>query len=171
MFSILCPIVLLLLTFFIPACSGWSSLFPVEDLRIVFSTACRMFFVRQLYAASTDSWLCTLVVIVPFLWNCIQFSLFMLHLYCCFVEFVKELVSDRCIKVKVSGYTLQNRQTDRPGNTTLGVLSVTLFLVAINGILGELGNKVNESLFAGYLALYIKTTNQGQQQNELGREY
>ena len=35
------------------------------------------------------------------------------------------------------------------------MLSVTLFLVAINGILGELGNKVDGSLFTHDLAIYI----------------
>ena len=41
-----------------------------------------------------------------------------------------------------------------------GVLSVTFFLVAINGILGELGNGVDGSLFADDLAIYIPTRNQ-----------
>ena len=35
------------------------------------------------------------------------------------------------------------------------MLSVTLFLVAINGILGELGNGVDGPLFAYDLAIYI----------------
>ena len=39
-----------------------------------------------------------------------------------------------------------------------GVLSVTLFLVAINGILRELGNGVDASLFADDLAIYITTS-------------
>ena len=41
-----------------------------------------------------------------------------------------------------------------------GVLSVTLFLVAINGILGDLGNGVDRTLFAYDLAIYIITRNQ-----------
>ena len=41
-----------------------------------------------------------------------------------------------------------------------GVISVILFLVAINGIMGELGNGVDESLFANDLALYMRR-NQG----------
>ena len=40
-----------------------------------------------------------------------------------------------------------------------GVLSVNLFLVAINGILGELGNEVDGSLFADDVAIYITTRN------------
>ena len=40
------------------------------------------------------------------------------------------------------------------------MLSVILFLVAINGILGELGNRVDGSLFAEDLAIYITTRNQ-----------
>ena len=48
-------------------------------------------------------------------------------------------------------------QTDRLGNSTGGMLSVTLFLVAINGILGELGNGVTRSLFPDNLAIYITT--------------
>ena len=44
------------------------------------------------------------------------------------------------------------QQTDGHGNSTGGVLSVTLFLMAINSILGELENAVNRSLFADDLA-------------------
>ena len=40
------------------------------------------------------------------------------------------------------------------------MLSVTLFLAAINGILGELVNGVDRSLFADNLAIYITTRNQ-----------
>ena len=61
--------------------------------------------------------------------------------------------------MKVGGATSQNKQTDL-GVPQGGVLSVTLFLVAINGILGELGNGVNGSLFADNLAIYITTKNQ-----------
>ena len=40
-------------------------------------------------------------------------------------------------------------------------LNMALFLVvAINGLLGELGNRVNESLTADNLAIYITTRNQ-----------
>ena len=37
---------------------------------------------------------------------------------------------------------------------------MTLFMVAINGILGELGNGVERSFFADDLAIYIITRNQ-----------
>ena len=59
----------------------------------------------------------------------------------------------------MGGSISQNKQTDLriPQG---GVLSVTLFLVEINGILGELGNEVNGSLFADDLAIYITTKNQ-----------
>ena len=67
--------------------------------------------------------------------------------------------AERWIKVKVGGSTSQNKQTDL-GVPQGGVLSVTLFLVAINGILGELGNGVDGSLFADDLAIYITTKNQ-----------
>ena len=40
------------------------------------------------------------------------------------------------------------------------MLSVILFHVAIIGILGELGNGVDESLFADDLAIYITTRSQ-----------
>ena len=40
------------------------------------------------------------------------------------------------------------------------MLSVTLFLVAINSILLELGNAVDVSLFADDLAIYITIRNQ-----------
>ena len=36
-------------------------------------------------------------------------------------------------------------------------MNVTIFLVATNGILGELGNGVDGSLFADDLAIYITT--------------
>ena len=51
-------------------------------------------------------------------------------------------------------------QTDRLENSTGGMLSVTLFQVAINGILGKLRNIENESLFADDLAIYITTRKQ-----------
>ena len=40
-----------------------------------------------------------------------------------------------------------------------GVLSVTLFLIAINDIIKELGHSVDRSLFANDLAIYITTRN------------
>ena len=43
--------------------------------------------------------------------------------------------------VRVGGSVLQSKQTDLRSPQE-GVLSVTLFLVAINGISGELGNRV-----------------------------
>ena len=49
--------------------------------------------------------------------------------------------------MRVRGSVLQSKQTDF-GIPQRGMLSVTLFLVAINGILGEFGNGVDRSLFA-----------------------
>ena len=51
------------------------------------------------------------------------------------VEFVRELIGERWIKVRVKRYISQRKQTDLR-NQQEGVLSVSLFLVAINGILG-----------------------------------
>ena len=51
-------------------------------------------------------------------------------------------------------------QTDRLGNSTTGVLSIILYLVAINSILGELRNGVDGLLFADNLAIYVTTKNQ-----------
>ena len=59
-----------------------------------------------------------------------------------------------------SGRIHFTEQTNRLGNSTRGVLSVTLFLVAINGLLGELGSGVDESIFADNLTIYITTRNQ-----------
>ena len=55
------------------------------------------------------------------------------------LRFIKELIGERWIKVRVGGSVSQSKQTDLriPQG---GVLSVTLILVVINGILGELGN-------------------------------
>ena len=75
------------------------------------------------------------------------------------LKFIKELISERWIKVKVGGSTSQNKQTDL-GIPQGGLLSITLFLVSVNGILGELGNGVDGSLFADDLAIYITTKNQ-----------
>ena len=52
------------------------------------------------------------------------------------LKFTKELISERWIKVKVGGSTSQNKQTDL-GIPQVRMLSLTLFLVTINGILGE----------------------------------
>ena len=59
------------------------------------------------------------------------------------------------------GYISQSKQTDLR-IPQLGVLSVTLFQMVINGILGELGSGVDRSLFADDLAIYryIKTRSQ-----------
>ena len=75
------------------------------------------------------------------------------------LRFIRELIGERWIKVRVGGSVSQSKQTDL-GIPQGGVLSVTLFLVAINGILGELGNGVDGSLFADDLAIYITTRNQ-----------
>ena len=56
----------------------------------------------------------------------------------------------------MGGSILQSKQTDL-GIPQGGVFSVTLFLVAINGILEKLGNGVDGSLFADDLAKYITT--------------
>ena len=58
------------------------------------------------------------------------------------LRFIRELIGERWIKVRVGGSVSQSKQTDL-GIPQGGVLSVTLFLVAINGILGELGNGVD----------------------------
>ena len=63
------------------------------------------------------------------------------------MEFIRELIGERWIKVRVGGYISQSKQTDLR-IIQGGVLSVTLFLVSINGILEELGNGVNGSFFA-----------------------
>ena len=55
------------------------------------------------------------------------------------LEFIKELITERWIKARVVGTTSQSKQTDL-GIPQGVILSVILFLVAINGILGELGN-------------------------------
>ena len=56
--------------------------------------------------------------------------------------------------MRVGGSISQSKQTDLriPQG---GMLSVTLILVATNGILGELGNGVDGSLFADDLEIYI----------------
>ena len=59
----------------------------------------------------------------------------------------------------MGGSTSQSKQRYL-GIPQRGVLSVILFLVAINGILEELGNGVDGSLFAYDLAIHIITRNQ-----------
>ena len=59
------------------------------------------------------------------------------------LRFIKELISERWINVRVGGFISQSKQTDL-GISQREVLSVTLFLVAINGILKELGNGVED---------------------------
>ena len=53
----------------------------------------------------------------------------------------------------MGGNISQNKQTDLEIPQG-GLLSVTLFLAAINGILGELGNGMDGSLFADDLSIY-----------------
>ena len=67
-------------------------------------------------------------------------------------EFLRELISERWIKVRMGVSISQSKQTDM-GIPQGGVLSVTIFLVANNGILEELGNGVDELLFADDLAI------------------
>ena len=64
------------------------------------------------------------------------------------MEFIRELVGERWIKVRVGRSTSQSQQTYL-GIPQGGVLCVTIFLVAINGILGE----VDGILFADDLAI------------------
>ena len=61
--------------------------------------------------------------------------------------------------MRVGGYILQRKQIDL-GIPQGVVLSITFFLVAINEILGELGNGVGRSLFTDDLAVYITTRSQ-----------
>ena len=75
------------------------------------------------------------------------------------MDFMRELTSERWIKVRVGGSILQIKQTDL-GIPQGGVFSLTLFLVVINGIFGKLGNGVDGSLFADDLGIYITTRNQ-----------
>ena len=55
------------------------------------------------------------------------------------MEFIRELIGERRIKVRVGGSISQSKQIDL-GIPQGEVLSVILFLVAINGILRELRN-------------------------------
>ena len=67
------------------------------------------------------------------------------------IEFIRELISERLIIVRVGGSISQNKQAD-PGILQGRALSATLFLE-------ELGNAVHESFFADHLAIYITTRN------------
>ena len=73
------------------------------------------------------------------------------------IEFVKELISEKMIKVRVGGSTSLNKQTDL-GIPQREVLSLTVFLVANYDIQTE--RRMDESLFADDLAVYITTKNQ-----------
>ena len=75
------------------------------------------------------------------------------------LRFIRELISERWIKMRVGGSTLQSKQIDLE-IPQRGELSVTFFLVAINGILGVLRYGVDRSLFADDLAICITTRNQ-----------
>ena len=68
------------------------------------------------------------------------------------MEFIRELIGERWIEMSVGRSLSQSKQIDL-GILQGGVLSVTLFLMAINGILGELGNREDGSLFADDLAI------------------
>ena len=68
------------------------------------------------------------------------------------LRFIRELVGEKWINMIVGGFVSQSKQTDLKIPQE-GVLSVILFLVAINDILGELGNEVDGSLFADDLAI------------------
>ena len=65
---------------------------------------------------------------------------------------IRELIGERWIKFRVGGSISQSKQTVL-GIPQGGVLRVILFLVAINGILGELGNRVDGPLFADDLSI------------------
>ena len=75
------------------------------------------------------------------------------------LRFIRVFIGERWINVKVGGSVSQSKQIDF-GTPQGGVLSVTLFLLIIYSILGELGNWVNGSLFSYDLAIYITTRNQ-----------
>ena len=61
------------------------------------------------------------------------------------LRFIRELIGERWITVRVGGSVSQSKQADLE-ILQGGVLNVTLFVVATNGILGELGNGVNGEL-------------------------
>ena len=68
------------------------------------------------------------------------------------LRFIRELIGEGWIKVKVGGSISQSKQTNL-GIPQRVVLSVTLFPVVINDILGELRNGVEGSLFADNLII------------------
>ena len=76
------------------------------------------------------------------------------------MEFIRELIGERWINVRVGRYISQSKQTDL-GIPQGGVRNETRFLVAINGILGELGNGVDGLLFSDDLAINITTKTHG----------
>ena len=59
----------------------------------------------------------------------------------------------------IGGSTSLSKQTDL-GFPQIGLLSITLFLVAIYIVLVELENRVDKSLFADNLTIDITTRNQ-----------
>ena len=61
--------------------------------------------------------------------------------------------------MKVGGLISQNKQTNLRISQG-GVLSITIFLVVIKGILEELGYGMEASFFAEDLEIYILTRNQ-----------
>ena len=75
------------------------------------------------------------------------------------MKFIRELIGERWIKVRVVGYISQSKQTNL-GIPQRRVLSVTLFLVAINDILGELEIEWMDHSLKGDLAIYITTRSQ-----------
>ena len=75
------------------------------------------------------------------------------------LKFIRELIGERLIKVRVEGSVSQSKHRAL-GISQGRVLSVTFFLVAINGILGELRNIVDGSLFVDDMAIYLTTRNQ-----------
>ena len=74
-------------------------------------------------------------------------------------EFIRELVGETWIKVRVGRSNSQSKQTDLVISQG-GVLSLTIFIVANNGILRKFENVVDGSLFADDLAIYITARNQ-----------
>ena len=69
-----------------------------------------------------------------------------------------------------SGRIRFTEQAGRLWNSTGKVLSVTLFLVEINSILGELGNWVGGSLFVDNLAIYINKKSESGNQSSAGSD-
>ena len=69
------------------------------------------------------------------------------------IRFIHSFLSNRFIKVRV-GNVLSNAFKQEEGVPQGSVLSVTLFAVAINGILDEVPNPVRASLFVDDLAIY-----------------